>query len=39
MNEEDHPGLLKMMGIVAVLVMITILVFFGVGYVLGRAFL
>ena len=39
MNDHDHPGLLKMMGIVAFLVMITILVFFGIGYVFGRAFL
>jgi preprotein translocase subunit SecE len=39
MNGDDHPPLLKMMGIVAVLVMITVLVFFGVGYLFGRAFL
>ena len=39
MNDEEHPPLLKMMGIVALLVMVTILVFFGIGYVFGRAFL
>jgi len=38
-EREDHPSLLKMMGLVAVSVAITILVFFAVGYVLGRIFL
>jgi hypothetical protein len=38
-EREDHPSFLKMMGLVAVGVAFTILVFFGVGYVLGRIFL
>lgn len=41
MNEdpENRPSFLKMMGVVALGVAITILVFFGIGYVLGRMFL
>lgn len=41
MNDErdNHPSFLRMMGLVAVSVALTILVFFGVGYVLGRIFL
>jgi len=41
MNEEreDHPSVLKMMGLVAVSVAVTILIFFGIGYALGRLFL
>lgn len=38
-EREDHPSFLKMMGLVAVSVAFTILLFFGVGYVLGRIFL
>ena len=38
-DQRQHPSFLKMMGLVAVSVAITILVFFGVGYVLGRIFL
>ncbi len=38
-DEPKHPSLLKMMGLVAASVVITILVFFAVGYVLGRIFL
>lgn len=38
-ERESHPSFLKMMGLVAVSVAITILVFFGVGYLLGRIFL
>jgi hypothetical protein len=40
-NDErgTHPSLLKMMGLVAGSVAITILVFFGIGYLLGRVFL
>lgn len=36
---EDGPGFLPMIGFVAVLVAAVILVFFGVGYALGRLFL
>ncbi|MGH2916340.1 MAG: hypothetical protein ACRDMX_15275 [Solirubrobacteraceae bacterium] len=40
MNDRDNqPGLLKMMALVAVTVAIVILVFFGIGYLFGRAFL
>jgi hypothetical protein len=38
-DRENHPSFLKMMGLVAFSVAITILLFFGVGYVLGRIFL
>ena len=38
MNEEE-PRFLPMIGFVAVIVAIVILVFFGVGYLLGRLFL
>ncbi len=38
-EREEHPSFLKMMGLVAVSVAITILVFFGIGYALGRIFL
>jgi hypothetical protein len=40
-NEEDHfrPSLLKMIGLVALSVALVILVFFGIGYLFGRAFL
>jgi hypothetical protein len=36
---EDHPSFLRMMGLVALGVAVTILIFFGIGYVLGRLFL
>ena len=42
MNEEEHDGhprFLTMVGIVALSVAVTILVFFGVGYAFGRLFL
>ena len=40
MNDpRDHPSFLKMMGLVAISVAVTILIFFGVGYLLGRIFL
>ena len=40
MNEpDDQPSLLSMMGLVALSVAITILVFFGIGYLFGRLFL
>ena len=38
-EREEHPSFLKMMGLVAFSVALTILIFFGVGYVLGRIFL
>ncbi len=38
-DRENHPSFIKMMGLVAVSVALTILLFFGVGYVLGRIFL
>ena len=41
MNEDEdfRPSLLKMVGLVALSVAIVILVFFGIGYLFGRAFL
>ena len=36
---EDGPSILAMVGLVAVLVATVILVFFGVGYLLGRLLL
>jgi hypothetical protein len=41
LNDEpdNHPSFLKMVGFVAASVSITILVFFGIGYLLGRIFL
>lgn len=39
-DEREHrPSFPRMMGLVALSVAVTILVFFGVGYVLGRIFL
>ena len=38
-DQRPHPSFLKMMGLVAVSVAVTILVFFGIGYALGRIFL
>lgn len=40
MNDDDRqPRLLTMMGLVALVVAVVILVFFGIGYLFGRAFL
>ena len=40
MNErDDHPSFLTLVGLVALLVAVVILVFFGIGYLLGRVFL
>ncbi|HEY4825516.1 MAG TPA: hypothetical protein VIH85_02060 [Solirubrobacteraceae bacterium] len=40
MNEQDkQPRLLAMMALVAVIVAVVILVFFGIGYLFGRAYL
>jgi preprotein translocase subunit SecE len=38
-EHDNHPRFLTMVGIVAVSVALTILVFFGVGYAFGRLFL
>jgi hypothetical protein len=39
-NDEDHqPSFLTMIGLVAVIVAVVILVFFGIGYLFGRVFL
>lgn len=39
MNDGDGPGFLTMIGFVAVLVAAVILVFFGIGYLIGRILL
>ena len=39
MDDDDQPRFLAMMGIVALVVAVVILVFFGIGYLFGRAFL
>ena len=39
MPDRDGPGFLTMIAFVAVVVATVILVFFGVGYLLGRLFL
>lgn len=38
-NPDDQPSFLTMIGLVALIVAIVILVFFGIGYLFGRAFL
>lgn len=38
-DERDQPRFLTMIGIVALVVAVVILVFFGVGYLFGRVFL
>jgi hypothetical protein len=39
-NDDDHqPSFLIMIGLVAVIVAVVILVFFGIGYLFGRVFL
>ena len=38
-NDDDQPRLLTMMALVALVVAVVILVFFGLGYLFGRAFL
>jgi preprotein translocase subunit SecE len=38
-DDPNSPSFLKMVGFVAVSVALTILIFFGIGYVLGRVFL
>ncbi len=40
MNDpDDHPSFLTMIGLVALIVAVVILVFFGIGYLFGRVFL
>jgi hypothetical protein len=39
-NDPDHnPSFLTMIGLVALIVAVVILVFFGIGYLFGRVFL
>jgi hypothetical protein len=38
-EQDDQPTFLRMIGLVALFVAIVILVFFAVGYLLGRVFL
>jgi type IV secretory pathway VirB2 component (pilin) len=38
-DDDDQPRFLTMMGIVALVVAVVILVFFGIGYLFGRVFL
>jgi type IV secretory pathway VirB2 component (pilin) len=38
-NERDQPRFLAMIGLVALIVAVVILVFFGIGYLFGRLFL
>ena len=37
--DEAQPGFLSMIGLVALVVAVVILVFFGIGYLFGRVFL
>lgn len=39
MNDSQEPGFLTMIGLVALIVAVVILVFFGIGYLFGRVFL
>jgi type IV secretory pathway VirB2 component (pilin) len=38
-DDDEQPRFLTMMGLVAIAVAVVILVFFGIGYLFGRAFL
>lgn len=38
-DREDNPSFLTMVGLVALIVAVVILVFFGIGYLFGRVFL
>ncbi len=38
-DNDDHPSFLTMIGLVALIVAVVILVFFGIGYLFGRVFL
>ncbi len=39
MSDREQPGFLPMIGLVALIVAVVILVFFGIGYLFGRLFL
>ena len=39
LDDDDQPKFLAMIGLVALIVAVVILVFFGIGYLFGRAFL
>jgi len=39
MDQDDQPSFLAMIGLVALIVAVVILVFFGIGYLFGRVFL
>ena len=38
-DRDDQPSFLTMVGLVALIVAVVILVFFGIGYLFGRVFL
>jgi type IV secretory pathway VirB2 component (pilin) len=38
-TDDDQPSWLSMIGLVALVVAVVILVFFGIGYLFGRVFL
>jgi type IV secretory pathway VirB2 component (pilin) len=38
-GQDEQPSFLTMIGLVAVIVAVVILVFFGIGYLFGRMFL
>lgn len=38
-DQDDEPNFLTMIGLVALIVAVVILVFFGIGYLFGRVFL
>jgi hypothetical protein len=38
-DRDDNPSFLTMVGLVALIVAVVILVFFGIGYLFGRVFL
>jgi type IV secretory pathway VirB2 component (pilin) len=38
-EQDDQPNFLTMIGLVALIVAVVILVFFGIGYLFGRIFL
>jgi hypothetical protein len=38
-DHDDQPSFLTMIGLVALVVAVVILVFFGIGYLFGRVFL
>lgn len=38
-DSDSNPSFLTMIGLVALIVAVVILVFFGIGYLFGRAFL